>query len=122
VKNNQELVDHLMNIKPGKYEMLLARNVSKGLIKMDFRNGLSLQVDYSPELFPTIGIWWNNSGYPDEEGLRRCECAFEPIPGSNSSLAYSFNEGMYLKTDPGESFTWEINWAISQFQMNNNSR
>jgi hypothetical protein len=62
--------------------------------------------------FPTIGIWWNNSAYPDEEGCRRNECAFEPIPGMNSSLSDAFKQNMHLTVAPKEKYTWQIQWKI----------
>ena len=111
-KNPLELTAHLLNNKPGVFEMLLLKNVKQGIVSLDFRNGLILQIEYPTELFPTLGIWWNNSGYPDEDGLQRCECAFEPIPGSSSNLYDSYTEGTYLMTEPGKTLNWEINWRI----------
>ena len=115
MKSSGELADHLLEIKPGVYEMLLLKNVTGNFIKLVFRNGIKMQIEYSPELFPTLGIWWNNAGYPDEEGLRRSECAFEPIPGSGSNLADSFKEGIYFKADPGKTLNWEMNWTVERF-------
>ena len=112
LKSSREVADHLLDIKPGGYEMLLLKNVTGSYIKLGFRNGINLRIEYPRELFPTIGIWWNNSGYPDEEGLQRCECAFEPIPGSGSNLSDSFREGIYLTAEPGKTLNWEINWAV----------
>ncbi len=118
LKNPRELADHLLDILPGAYEMLLLKNVTGDFVKLGFRNGINLQMYYPVELFPTIGIWWNYSGYPDEEGLRRCECAFEPIPGTGSNLSDSFKEGVYLKTEPGKTLKWEINWEVKGLNVN----
>ncbi len=118
LKSPGELADHLLNIKTGSYEMLLLKNVTKTYFKIGFRHGIKMQIDFPVEIFPTIGIWWNNSGYPDEEGLRRCECAFEPIPGSGSNLSDCFKEGFYLKSEPGKILKWEINWTIEILNAN----
>lgn len=114
LKSSVDLADHLLEIKPGVYEMLLLKNVTGNFIKLVFRNGIKMQIEYSPELFSTLGIWWNNVGYPDEEGLRRSECAFEPIPGSCSNLEDSFKEGIYFKADPGKTLNWEMNWKVER--------
>jgi hypothetical protein len=115
LKTSEELCDHLLDIKPGAFEMLLLKDVSRGFITLAFRNGLKLQIEYPVKLFPTLGIWWNNSGYPDEEGLQRCECAFEPIPGSSSNLSDSYNKEICLKAEPWKTVTWEIIWKIEKF-------
>lgn len=57
-------------------------------------------------------MWWNNSGYPDEDNCRRNECAFEPIPGTSSKLTEAHDEGLALLVKPGTTFLWEINWFM----------
>jgi hypothetical protein len=81
------------------------------------RNGLTKKVAYNIDLFPTLGIWWNNSGYPDEKGLHRSEFAFEPIPGSCSNLEISVKNGIYLKAEAGKSISWDINWELSTHML-----
>jgi hypothetical protein len=122
IKTSKELNEHLLDIKPGSFEMLLLKNVSNGHIRLGFRNNIKLKIDYPAELFPTLGIWWNNSGYPDEVGLRRSECAFEPIPGSCSNLSDSFKKGYCLKAEPGKSVNWEVFWEIEESEKNNSTR
>jgi hypothetical protein len=102
----------LRNIKPGSFRMLLLRQMEPGPVKLEYNNGLTLTVEYPVHLFPTLGIWWNNRGYPDEEGLHRTEYAIEPIPGSCSGLDKSFKEGKYLWAEPGKPFSWEIHWNV----------
>ena len=114
LKNSHEIGDHLLNIKSGAFEMLLLKNVNKGFVHLDFKKGLTLKIDYDFKMFPTIGIWWNNSGHPDEKGLQRNECAFEPIPGTNSNLSKSFKDGIYLNVEPGKTLSWEIKWEIEK--------
>ena len=93
--------------------MLLLREISDGSVKLGLKNGLSLQIDFDRDLFPSLGIWWNHSGYPVEEGIQRNECAFEPIPGTCSDLSKSFADGICLKADPGETLTWKIKWIVN---------
>ena len=76
-------------------------------------NGINLLMEYDRALFPTIGIWWNNSGYPDENGLRRSECAFEPISGINSNLEETYRYGRYLNIGAFDAFEWNIYWKVS---------
>jgi hypothetical protein len=112
LKRAHELADNLLAIQHGAYEMLLVKEISEGSVKLGFKNGLNLHISFDIKLFPTIGIWWNNAGYPEEEGLQRTECAFEPIPGTCSDLSRSFRDGIYLMAESGKTLAWEINWTI----------
>jgi len=103
---------HLIEVESGFYEMLLLKNIDAGSVKLGFQNNTNLRISFDNKLFPTLGIWWNNAGYPDEAGLRRTECAFEPIPGTCSNLSKSFNDGSYLSVEPGKTLTWIIEWEI----------
>ena len=83
------------------------------LIKtMDLENGMQLKMTYPKNYFSSIGIWWNNSGYPDEDGCRRNECAFEPIPGSTSMLTDAYQDGTCMFVAPGQQLNWQIKWNI----------
>lgn len=113
LKDPGELEEDLLRNQSGNYKMLLLNKISDGLVSLGFHNGLSLSISFDKELFPTIGIWWNHKGYPEEEGHQRTECAFEPIPGSCSSLSASFRDGLFLSAGPGEIFSWEIIWTIN---------
>jgi len=107
-------VEDLLISHPGaKASMLLLQGVKSGRIRIAFRSGLKLEITLPFELCPTLAIWWNNGGYPDEEGCRRVECAFEPSPGSYSSLAKSFQEGTYLLAPARGSLKWTITWDVA---------
>jgi hypothetical protein len=108
----RELNGFLMNTEPGRFRMLLMKNPEQGFVRLGLKERFMIEIGYPVELFPTLGIWWNNLGYPDEEGIRRAEYAFEPIPGSCSDLSRSFADGSYLLAEPGKPVNWEINWVI----------
>jgi len=112
LKSASEVANHLLSIQSGVYEMLLLEEISEGSIKLGFQKGLILHMSFDLKLFPTIGIWWNKTGYPDEENVRRTECAFEPIPGTCSDLSETFRNGVYLAVEHGKVFSWEIKWEI----------
>lgn len=101
---------YLLSLPRGSARMLLLRGVQEGCCQIAFSDGLELRVTWPAGLFATLGIWWNNDGYPDEDGCRRSECAFEPIPGPWSSLARSWTEGAGLVAAAGERQAWEITW------------
>ena len=103
----------LMSHGDGGASMLLLQGVKSGRAGIAFKSGLELDVRFPFELFPTLGIWWNNGRYPDEEGCRRVECAFEPVPSKYSSLAKSFQEGAYLLAPARASMKWTITWNIT---------
>ena len=104
--------EYLLNLDRGEFAMLILRGVKAGRITIDFKSRLSLEILFPEKQFPSVGIWWNNSGYPAEGGLERCECAFEPIPGICSSLERCFNDGKYLSVLPGSILSWNVRWAI----------
>jgi hypothetical protein len=104
----------LQDMPPGKFAMLLLKGIKQGAIYLDLSTGLTLKIGFNKNLFPTLGIWWNNSGYPEEEGRQRNECAFEPIPGSSSKLEQAFTDGTFLKVKPRGSLEWEISWQIQK--------
>jgi hypothetical protein len=112
MKKPGEVVEYLLGIRPGSFKMLLLKEIYDGVVKLTFINGQVLEIRFDYKLFPTLGIWWNNVGYP-EEGCCRTECAFEPIPGTCSDLSKSFNDRAYLSVMPGEKTYWEVIWTIN---------
>lgn len=112
--NPEAVKKYLLSQKIGSANMLFLQKVDGGEMSWMYKNGLHLKVSFQEDIFPSIGIWWNNSAYPDEEGCRRNECAFEPIPGLNSILMDNYNNGTCLSVLPGESFSWQIRWDIYQ--------
>jgi hypothetical protein len=111
LKSSAESGECLLAFRPGSFSMLLLRNIIDGFVKLRFINGLTLSIRFDQKLFPTLGIWWNNDGYP-EGGITRAECAFEPIPGTCSDLSKSFRDGVYLSVEPGKPMAWEITWTV----------
>ena len=109
----EQLTSYLFGMRSGEAAMLLLRDVGRGEMKVRFKNGLGVTIEFPVELFPTFGIWWNNAGYPDKDGPHRTECAFEPIPGSFSSLERSCENGACLKVPPHGKLNWTIDWTIT---------
>lgn len=109
---NVKTRDFLLALPRGSVEMLFLRNVRNGVLSWTYSNGLSVKMKFPVELFPTIGVWWDNGGYPDEEGIRRNECAFEPTAGETSNLAHAYADGKCLTVDPGGRVTWQITWEL----------
>ena len=93
----------------GTARMLFLQNVSEGVVGLFFRGGLRLTMRFPLDLFPTLGIWWNRNGYPAEPGRQRSECAFEPIPGPDSTLTH----GTTLTVPAGGELSWHIDWEIA---------
>jgi len=114
LKDPEAVQNFLLSQVPGSTNMLFLQKVKMGKMNWTYRNGLNLAVAFSEKYFPSLGIWWNNSAYPDEEGCRRNECAFEPVPGSNSVLSDAYKDGNCLWALPGKPFSWEIQWKITQ--------
>lgn len=104
----------------GAARMLLLRGVEEGrvVLALDGADGRPasrrrLTVLFPAALFPTLGIWWNAGGYPDEDGRRREECAFEPLSGPRSSLAACRSAGGTVLSAPaGGAVEWTILWRV----------
>ncbi|HSN50009.1 MAG TPA: hypothetical protein VLR52_02175 [Bacteroidales bacterium] len=111
LKSSAEVGEYLLAFRPGSYGMLILKEINDGYVKLKFSNGFKFEIRFDMKLFPTLGIWWNNKGYP-EGGLMRTECAFEPIPGTCSDLSKSFRDDVYLSVAPGEKLYWEVIWTI----------
>ena len=104
-----QIAAELLALPPGNTRMLYLQNVTEGMVRIGFRRGLQLTGRFPTDLFPTLGIWWNNQGYPAEPGLRRSECAFEPVPGPNSTLT----SGTTLTVPAQGRIAWHIDWEVS---------
>lgn len=112
LKSSAEIGEYLLAFRPGSFGMLILKDINDGFIRLGFSNGLKLDIGFDNKLFPALGIWWNNAGYP-AGGQLRTECAFEPIPGTCSDLSKSFRDGVYLSVAPGEKLCWEVIWTIT---------
>jgi hypothetical protein len=112
LKSAADAREYLLDFQPGAFGMLLLQEITDGFVMLRFSNGLKLEIRFDHALFPTLGIWWNNGGYP-EGGQLRTECAFEPIPGTCSDLSKSFIDGAYLSVEPGKQMCWEIIWTVT---------
>ncbi|OGV78465.1 MAG: hypothetical protein A3K18_11130 [Lentisphaerae bacterium RIFOXYA12_64_32] len=107
------VAERLLAVPRGAATMLLLRRVAQGRVTAEFAHGLRLEIGFDPALFPTLGIWWNNGGYPAEAGCRRTECAFEPIAGVLSSLSKSLETGPVMTIRPRTATSWVITWRLS---------
>ena len=112
LKNTYEVNEFLLNQPPGTECMLFLRQVNEGKMSWVYKNSLLLKVTFPSDFFPSIGIWWNNNGYPSEKAIQRNECAFEPIPGSSSVLSEAYEEKSCLEVLPKKKFKWQITWEI----------
>jgi hypothetical protein len=109
-----DLSRQLLALPKGGYVMLLLRGIRQGEVRVAFKDMGTLTIRFPVDLFPTLGIWWNNGGYPDEVGLRRSECAFEPMPGSSSSLATACAEGSVLDIPASGCQEWAVTWTFDR--------
>jgi len=112
LKNPTEVETFLLNKAKGTATMIFLRHIDDGRISLLFNNGMHLNMRFPLELFRSIGIWWNNSGYPDEEGCRRNECAFEPVPGFSSHLADEYASRTCPSIGAGQVLHWQFDWVI----------
>lgn len=102
------LAQKLLSLPRGSVEMLFLQEIVEGTFTLRYRQGLRLTVTFPHEMFPTLGIWWNNTGYPDEDGRRRNECALQPTPGRTSRLS----DGTTLRLLPQGHVAWQVHWKV----------
>jgi hypothetical protein len=110
----QDVESWLLGQQEGTAAMLYLQGISAGQLALTLARELRITMVFPQTLFPTVGIWWDNGGYPDEEGCRRVECAFEPTPGSNSRLSEAYREGTCLVVRPGKTTAWKIRWIMEK--------
>ncbi|NQU38786.1 MAG: hypothetical protein HQ523_02430 [Lentisphaerae bacterium] len=103
----------LQALPKGAARMWLLQEVTDGLFHVELDGTMRLSVRYDHRMFSTLGIWWNRDGYPNEEGCRRNECAFEPIPGPNSNLSDAHAAGRALCVAAGGRCEWMVNWEVT---------
>lgn len=103
---------YLLSKEKGTADMLFIQHITGNEIGLTFTGDMNIRITFPAEHFNTIGIWWNNNGYPDEKGCRRNECGFEPITGLSNDLSAEYDRGKYLVVKPGKSFIWTIKWQI----------
>ncbi len=108
----REIGEYLVQRPRGTATMLFLRGIRDGNIRWLYKNGLQLAMRFPLALFPAIGIWWNNNGYPAEPGIERNECAFEPIPGNSSNLSEVFQHRQGLTVPSRGRFCWQITWDL----------
>ncbi|MFZ1081946.1 MAG: hypothetical protein WAO19_08470 [Candidatus Kryptoniota bacterium] len=96
----------------GSARMLYLRNIKTGELSWTYFNRMCLKVKFPLKFFPTIGIWWNNSGYPEQDGICRTECSFEPTAGFSGILSQGYEDGNCMSVDPGGFFSWQIRWEM----------
>ncbi len=108
-----EQAEYLLSQPTGTADFMQLMDVKSGRVELGWDGGLTLSIDFDPKVFPTLGIWWNRGGYPDEEGIGRSECAFEPIPGTDCSLETSYASGVYQTAPAGGKVSWDVLWELS---------
>ncbi len=104
----------LLQRPDGTASMLYLQNATPGEFAIGFAEGIRLSARYPAGTFPTLAIWWNNGGYPDEDGIRRFECALEPVAGSISRLDTAFKEEACQVAGPGETLSWSVIWTVER--------
>lgn len=112
LNNSNEVLEYLQSQPTDTANMLFMKEINAGKITWTYKNGLLIKMIFPKKYFPTIGIWWNNSGYPNELGIKRNECAFEPIPGFSAQLSEAYNNGNSLAVLPNDRFKWQIIWEL----------
>ncbi len=108
------VTEFLLTSPEREAHMLILRELRGGTVRLSLTAGFDLEIIFPHDLFPSLGIWWNNHGYPNESGCRRRECAFEPIPGPDSKLTDAWDTNTCLMVKPEASFNWTVTWKVHE--------
>lgn len=111
VRTPAELAGILLGTPEGDKRMLYVQGVAGGRLRGVTRQGLAWTQTWPADVFPTLAIWWNHGAYPDEDGLRRHECAFETVPGSLGTLDKA---GGGLRLDGHGTREWSVVWTLRE--------
>jgi hypothetical protein len=114
MKTGQEIAEYLLGCAKGQTTEIVLNGIRSGRVGIGLASGLAIEVKFSKKLFPTLNIWWNNGGCPDEEGCRRVEAAIEPVNGSCSDLVSAHADHTAQLLPPGGKASWKIEWIISR--------
>jgi len=98
----------LLATPEGTTRMWFLQNIKEGRVTANLVNGMHWIQEWPAALFPSLALWWNYGAYPDEDGLRRYECALEPVPGKVSHLEAA--GGLTLPAN--QSMDWRIKWIL----------
>jgi hypothetical protein len=109
----EKISEVLLSSPERSVEMFFLRKIRKGEVGLTFSNGIRLGMKFPVEYFPTIGIWWDNLGHPNEDGVRRRECSFEPTPGFSSVLSQAYADRNCMMVEPRGRLAWQVRWEIS---------
>src|SRR5690625_124686 len=119
IEDPSALEEHLLQVPTGEKRMLFLQELETSEVGWTMESGLAVTMRFPLNHFPTLGIWWNNLAYPDEDGRRRDECAFEPVPGTSSHLGIILIDRTCLVLEPGETFSWQMSWEVDGERIRN---
>ena len=70
--SSDALKRELLTQNEGTASMFLLQGLKENRFDFSLKSGLKITVEFPLHHFSSLGIWWNNSGYPDEKHCRRC--------------------------------------------------
>jgi len=111
-KNSLHLSKKLVSLETGQVRMYFLHSLSADSVKWKYDNGLEIEMIYPIDVFPHLGIWWDKGGYPQEKGLERFECAFEPVASKTSDLKKAIDDNDKQVLEPKSKFEWSMVWRV----------
>lgn len=108
-----QLCEKLIVCPEGSSYMFILQNIKKGQLELQLR-GLKLKISFPTVIYPSLAVWYNNMGYPSEDGVERCECAFEPLSSISMNLHKAYSDQQHKSIKPNEILNWEVQWEINK--------
>ncbi|GGG99708.1 hypothetical protein [Silvibacterium dinghuense] len=70
------------------------------------QHGITLQIEFDPQLTPWLGLWLCYGGWPEGAANRQNAIAIEPCTAPMDSLAQAMETGYGRTLAPGEAASW----------------
>lgn len=112
-----EALDRAGGAEDGTAEMFYTAKLSRESCCAIQRQvtGESLEVLFSPEALPYLGLWLCYGGWPDDaEGPRQFAVAFEPTTSPCNTLAEAVASGTAAWVAPRATASWQICFRLSR--------
>jgi len=104
---------HLASLPRGEAAMLVLRNCHAPEFTVSL-DGLRWRIAIEGVSRPSLGLWYNNRGYPPEPGLEREEFGLEWMLTPECVLEQAAHSGTAITLAPQEGLRWAVIWSIEE--------
>lgn len=108
-----EIWQRLLGMPRGAAVMLVLRNCHAPVFTLAL-DGMRWRIEIENVSRPSLGLWYNNAGYPPEHGLEREEFGLEWMLTPECLLEDAAASGSAVTLSAGETFPWAVTWTLEE--------